>query len=205
MSRSPELASSPYSVSPQATKEEHVPGEAGVWVFIIGDMLVFAAFFVSYLRERADDVAVFAASQRELNQWFGLANTLVLLMSSLFVVYAIRSLQKRHESGTSPALFAAAIACGFGFCILKGFEWWAELSHGVTPATNDFFMMYFLMTGVHLFHVLVGIGVLFFLFATSRKAEVADSRIAVAEGGACFWHMVDLLWIGVFTLVYLVH
>lgn len=205
MNVSTELRSSPSSVAPRRTKETHIPGEAGVWVFIIGDMLVFAAFFVSYLLERADDAAVFASSQRELNQWFGLANTLVLLTSSLLVVYGIRSFQKRSGSVASPALFAAAIACGVGFCLLKGFEWWAELSHGSTPATNDFFMMYFLMTGVHLFHVLVGIGVLFFLFATSRKAEVADSRIAVAEGGACFWHMVDLLWIGVFTLVYLVH
>jgi nitric oxide reductase NorE protein len=181
----------------------HVPGEVGVWVFIVGDMLVFATLFLTYLYYRADDPELFAASQSELVQTFGAVNTLLLLLSSLLVVAAVRAV-RRKLSRVAPWLIAGAFACGIAFSVLKYVEYHDKVAHELTPATNDFFMLYFVMTGLHWFHLAIGLLVLTVLFVLSRKPALSARQSAFVEGGACFWHMVDLLWIVLFPLLYLV-
>ena len=102
----------------KAERRRHIPGEEGTWVFILGDMTVFALLFAVYLYYRGQDPALFEASQSELNQNFGAINTLLLLTSSLFVVTGIRAI-RRHMNTVAPALFAGAFACGLGFCLIK--------------------------------------------------------------------------------------
>jgi nitric oxide reductase NorE protein len=104
----------------------------------------------------------------------------------------------------APRLFAAAFACGLGFVLNKYLEYSDKLSRGIKPATNDFWMYFYVLTGLHLFHLLLGLGVLAFCLAQSRKPALDPTRFAFVEGGACFWHMVDLLWIVLFPLLYLV-
>ncbi len=186
-----------------ARRVRHVPGEEGLWVLLFGDMLVFALLFGVFLHYRAQDPALFRASQGALNTTFGAVNTLLLLSSSLCVVTGVRAL--RHGvSRVAPAAFAVAFACGAGFVFNKYLEYSDKLSHGIKPATNDFWMYFYVLTGLHLFHLLLGMAVLVFCFVSARKPALSERRFAFVEGGACFWHMVDLLWVVIFPLLYLV-
>jgi nitric oxide reductase NorE protein len=183
--------------------QAHVPGEVGVWVFILGDMAVFSLFFVIFIYYRAQEVEVFAASQALLNQNRGALNTLLLLASSWFVVLGVRSLHQRLAH-LAPRLFGLALACGLGFVVVKLFEFGEKIRHGVTATTNDFFMYYFIFSSIHLLHVLIGIGVLAFMIVHLRKHTVIDPNMTLIESGASYWHMVDLLWIVLFPLLYLI-
>lgn len=181
----------------------HIPGEAGLWVFIIGDLTVFAVFFGTYLAYRSQNTALYNASQLALNQTYGAVNTLLLLTSSLFVALGVNAV--RHQAGTvAPKLFAGALACGLGFAAMKFLEYGEKFADGITPATDEFFVYYFILTGVHFFHVVLGIGVLTALIVKSRTRQGDVQRFVFIEGGACLWHMVDLLWIILFPLLYLV-
>jgi nitric oxide reductase NorE protein len=181
----------------------HLPGEVGVWVFILGDMVVFSLFFVTFIYYRAQEVEVFATSQTMLNQNRGALNTLLLLASSWFVVLGVRSLHQRLAH-LAPRLFGLALLCGVGFVVVKVFEFEEKIRHGVTATTNDFFMYYFIFSGIHLLHVLIGIGVLAFMIAHLRQHAVRDPNLMLIESGASYWHMVDLLWIVLFPLLYLI-
>jgi nitric oxide reductase NorE protein len=180
----------------------HLPGEVGVWVFILGDMVVFSLFFVTFMYYRAEDVEMFAASQAMLDQNRGALNTLLLLASSWFVVLGVRALHK-GVARLAPKLFGLAFLCGLGFVIVKFFEYSEKIRHSMTPATNDFFMFYFIFTGIHLLHVLIGLGVLAFMIMHLRKYATTTPNLVLVEGGASYWRMVDLLWIVLFPLFYL--
>jgi len=182
---------------------KRVPGEAGVWIFILGDMCVFAVFFTVYLVERSHDTGLFAHSQEALNRNFGALNTLLLLVSSLFVVLAVRAVRLPMHRHLAPALVLGAFACGGSFIAVKALEYHEKIAAGVTPATNDFYMYYFVLTGLHLFHLIIGMAVLVVLWKFARRPALSHHQLAFFEGGACFWHMVDLLWIVLFPLLFL--
>ncbi|MBP2479213.1 nitric oxide reductase NorE protein [Crossiella equi] len=182
-------------------RERRIPGEEGVWVLIFGDLVIFAVVFATFLHYRGEDVETYNRSALDLTQGFGLVNTLVLLTSSLLVVLAVRALP---TNGTGASrLFAGALGLGGVFCVVKAVEYTGKLTAGITPGTNGFWMFFYVLTGLHLLHLLVGMGVLGLLVRLARKPLTAK-RFAVLEGGACFWHMVDLLWILLFPLLYLV-
>lgn len=188
---------------PADEPRSHVPGEEGIWVFIFGDMLVFAAFFLTYLFYRGGDPATFNTAQAALNANYGVINTLLLLLSSLFVAMAVDALRRKVHR-LAPPLIAGAFVCGLGFSVLKVLEYGDKIKQGVDPTTNDFYMFYFVLTGLHWFHLLLGLVVLALLFRLARKPSLNQRQFAFVEGGACFWHMVDLLWIVLFPLLYLV-
>jgi nitric oxide reductase NorE protein len=180
-----------------------LPGEQGTWVFLFGDMLVFGAFFATFMVERAKAPDTFDAARRTLHLGVGLTNTLVLLTSSLCVVIALGALRTGARHIARSAL-VVAMACGAVFIGLKAFEYHSLVTEGHGVGANHFYLYYFILTGVHLFHVCVGMAVLTFLLTQTRRADLSETRMAVIEGGACFWHLVDLLWIVLFPLLYLV-
>ena len=183
--------------------ERRVPGEVGAWVFIFGDMLVFALLFCAYLSARREDPQLFRAGQGELAQSYGAINTLLLLVSSLCVVTAVRALRKR-VAGLAPRLFVLGFCCGLGFTFVKVLEYSTKIAQGFVPASNTFWMYFYVLTGLHLFHLIIGMGILAFCFIKSRRPERMSRPVfTFMEGGACFWHMVDLLWIVLFPLLYL--
>lgn len=184
---------------------KRVPGEPGAWIFILGDMCVFAVFFSVYLIERGHDPGLFARSQEQLNRNLGALNTIFLLVSSLLVVLAVRAVRRDAHRHLAPYLFVGAMVCGACFVVVKAFEYHEKIAAGITPQTNSFFMYYFVLTGVHLFHLVFGMGVLTVLWRlTSSRDPLSRHKLAFVEGGACFWHMVDLLWIVLFPLLFLV-
>jgi nitric oxide reductase NorE protein len=192
------------SAPPAPSKEaRRIPGEEGTWVFLFGDMLVFGAFFATFMYQRGQAPELFDQSRQTLSITIGLINTLVLLTSSLFVVTAIRAIRS-SERLAARLLLVGAIVCGLAFVGLKAVEYTAKVYQGHTPTQNNFYLYYFILTGLHLFHVLIGITILVLLLTQAGRTEFSAKRMALVEGGGCFWHLVDLLWIMLFALLYLV-
>jgi nitric oxide reductase NorE protein len=181
----------------------HLPGEAGVWVFIGGDVIVFSIFFLTFLHYRGLEPELFAQSQAALNQTFGVLNTFFMLTSSWFVATAVHA--ARHRKGkVTPIFFLLAIACGLCFAVVKVLEYSEKIEAGHTLSSNNFFMLYYMFTGIHFLHVLIGMAVLALLTRLSWNGRVEGSTLLHLESGASFWHLVDLLWIVLFALIYLV-
>jgi len=181
----------------------HMPGEAGIWLFIVGDMIVFSLFFVTFLYYRGQNIELFQASQAHLNQAFGAINTFIMLTSSWFVAKAVYAARKNMGKVT-PAFFILGFLCGLGFAVVKIFEYSEKIRAGITLTTDDFFMYYYMFTGIHFMHVLIGMGVLAFMARYSWSGGFDAKKIRHLESGASFWHVVDLLWIVLFALLYLV-
>lgn len=181
----------------------HVPGEVGLWVFLFGDMAVFGVFFATFLHERSRDPALFHVARHQLEIGIGLTNTVVLLTGSWCVATALRVL-RAGERVRAAGLFRAGAASGVVFIGLKATEYTVLGRAGHGPGTNHFFLYYFILTGIHLFHVLLGTVALLVVVGQARRPELSPARFAFVEGGSCFWHLVDLLWIVLFPLLYLV-
>lgn len=186
-----------------SASQRRIPGEAGVWIFIFGDMCAFAVFFAYYMVSRGKAPELFAASQDTLNRNFGAVNTFLLLASSLAVVLAVKAMRVERRD-LAQQLIVSAFACGIAFAVVKAFEYHEKVAAGQTPNTNDFYLLYFILTGLHLFHLILGLVVLVILWVLARRSEISTNQWAFFEGGACFWHMVDLLWIVLFPLIFLV-
>jgi nitric oxide reductase NorE protein len=183
--------------------KKKIPGEEGVWIFILGDMTVFAVFFIVYLVERSKQVDLFVASQATLNKNFGAINTVFLLISSLFVVLAVHAMRSAQRL-LAQRFIVGAFLCGIAFIVVKIFEYHEKIAADEIPTTNGFYLLYFVLTGLHLFHLVIGLAVLTVLWFMARRPEVSKNQWAFFEGGACFWHMVDLLWLVLFPLIFLV-
>lgn len=188
--------------APESLKKK-IPGEVGVWIFIIGDISVFAVFFTVYLVERSKQVDLFDLSQATLNKNFGAVNTVFLLISSLFVVLAVRAM-RAAERLLAQQLIAGAFLCGVAFIAVKVVEYHERIAAHEIPTTNGYYLLYFVLTGLHLFHLVIGLAVLIVLWCMARRTELSTNQWAFFEGGACFWHMVDLLWLVLFPLIFLV-
>lgn len=186
-----------------AQDKGHIPGEPGLWVFLLGDMVVFGFFFVAFLLERAEEPEEFTASREALGLTVGLTNTMILLISSLLVVIALNAVRLgRHRLASK--LYLGAMVCGVVFAGLKISEYIHMINSGHGPESGPYYMWFFILTGTHLFHVVIGLVVLWVLFTRSRTPVVlAGSQRVVFEGGSCYWHLVDLLWMVLFPLVYL--
>ncbi len=180
----------------------HVPGEVGVWVFIFGDLVVFTYMFGVFLNYRSNEGEVFAASSEFLDQNLGIVYTLVLLVSSLFVVRALHWM-RAGRGERAATFFLAALSCGLIFLALKAFEWQHEIDAGRTLTYDHFVTFYFLLTGLHALHLTMGLILLGYLAVLARRGAPGNTQWILFEGGACFWHMVDFLWMIIFPLLYL--
>lgn len=180
---------------------EHVPGEPGLWILVLGDLTVFAVLFGAFLVDRHGDPETFARSRDGLTLIAGVANTLILLTSSLLVAQLVQ----RHRDGDRSAgrLALGATACGVAFVVVKALEWTHLVVDDQGPGTNTFFTWFFVLTGLHLVHLLLGLTGLLVVRRVTLRAEPKPHDRAVVEGVATYWHMVDLLWLVIFPLVYL--
>jgi len=186
--------------SPQE-RESHLPGGPDIWVFVLGDMLIFSCYFMAYVFQgRAKYAEVFAQSQPLLSQSLGILNTLLLLTSSLFVALCVAA-ARVGERRSARRFVELGGACGLGFLALKSFEWSGKLRAGLTIGTNPFFTHYYVMTGVHVLHVLIGL--VFLLLIRRELSGPTPPRIRLLEAGGAYWHMVDFLWFLIFALLYL--
>jgi nitric oxide reductase NorE protein len=197
-------APAPSGEAPSRWLRGHVPGEVGIWIFILGDITLYAVLFGSFMVDRSKDVELFNEASATLHASFGAINALLLLTSSLFVALGVRAVRPGIAQRLARILFSLAIVCSLGFIFNKYLEYSDLLSDGLDPTTNSFYVYYYVLTGIHLTHLLAGTAVLFFLQRISGKAAFEEKDVRASESGASFWHVVDLLWIVLFALLYLV-
>ncbi|GGL10164.1 cytochrome c oxidase subunit 3 [Nocardia jinanensis] len=182
---------------------KRIPGEEGLWVFLLGDMVMFTVIFATYLYYRGAEAEQFEIGRSTLDQSHGVINTLLLLVSSLLVVRGVRAIRMRNAAA-GIWLFAGALACATGFLIMKVIDYSSIVRNDYISVGGNFYPYYFALTGLHLVHLLVGVGGLLYLLYQARRPErAADNRGAI-EGAACYWHMVDLLWMVILPLLYLI-
>lgn len=193
----------PLVEEPVLVEPRLLPGDFAIWFFIFAELLVFAIAFISYAIVRIQNVDMFNQFQLTLNRELGAANTLLLITASYFVVRAIHAIRLDDIKGCIKWLYAS-LGCGGGFLLLKSLEYYDKFSHGINLSTNTFYMFYLSLTMFHFLHVILG---MIILFAVAIKAQrggySADDHIGV-ETGASYWHMVDLVWIILFPLVYII-
>ena len=172
----------------------------GAWVFILIECVTFSAYFIVYMLYRMHDPETFRQSQVHLSPTFGVVNTLILLASSWQVARSIHSARAgRFDTAWRYALFTVLL--GLAFVVSKLSEWSFEIANGHTFETNDFFAFYFFLTGIHVVHVLIG-----FIFMSVGMYKLRDSEPSerALEIASIYWHMVDFLWVVIFTLLYVV-
>jgi nitric oxide reductase NorE protein len=170
-----------------------LPGNPMIWILILGEMAVFGALLLGFSVARVLDPATFAASQLHLHRLLGGVNTLVLVTSGFLVAVAIWRRQNRQGFRL---LLIAGMLLGVVFIAVKGVEYSELFASGFDIETNTFFQLYFLITGFHALHIVLGIVILGIVM-------FADS-IENLETGAAFWHMLDMVWVMIYPIVYLV-
>jgi len=186
----------------QGRNGRHMPGEVGIWVFIFGDLLVFTTFFLIFMYYRGAEGAVFSESREHMNQLYAVINTALMLTSSWFVAMGVQDVREDLRDRAA-RMFNLAFLCGAGFAVVKYFEYSEKLGAGITFHTNDFFSCYYVFTVTHLMHVLMGMLMLKLMIRKQNSSSTRFQKIRFVEAGASFWHLVDLLWIVLFALFYL--
>lgn len=185
------------------TEPKLLPGDLAIWFFIFMELLVFGIFFIVYSIKRIQNVELFNQYQLTLNRESGAANTIILITSSYFVIRAVHAIKKDDVKACVRWLYAA-LACGSGFLILKFIEYNDKFSHGVNLNTNDFYFFYLSLTLFHFFHVILGMIILFAVALKAQRGAYNATNHTGVETGASYWHMVDLVWIILFPLVYII-
>lgn len=182
--------------------QKRPPGDFAIWIFIYAELLVFAVFFISYAVTRSNNVELFNESQLLLNRTAGMVNTLVLLTSSWFVVNAVHAI-KADQVDRCKQWLRGAIGMGWIFLFIKMFEFYTKSAEGITLSTNTFYMFYLSLTFFHFMHVILGMVILVAILNNAKKGNYSSQEYTGIETGASYWHMVDLVWIVLFPLVYL--
>lgn len=183
----------------RAAAASHLPGQGSMWFFVLGDLWIFACYFACYVYDRGQNPGAFLQGQHLLNQQLGVLNTVILLTSSLFVALCVEAARVRDFIHAS-RFVALGGACGALFMLVKAFEWTSKISAGLPAGTEELFLYYFMFTGLHVVHVSLG---LFILWLVWRELGKREPRAELIETGGTYWHMVDLLWLAIFALVYL--
>lgn len=181
-----------------------MPGDLAMWCFILAELLVFGVFFVVYAFTRANHIELFNASQAELNRTSGVINTILLVTSSYFVVRAVDAIRHGSNKGCARWLVVAMV-CGGAFLVLKLAEFGAKVEAGITMSTNTFYMFYLFLGFFHFMHVVLGMVILCAIALKARRGGYSATDHAGVETGASYWHMVDLVWIVLFPLLYVLH
>ena len=185
----------------------------GMWLFLFTELLLFGGLFLLYAVYLRRYPQEFAAGGSQLNWKLGTANTIILLASSLFAAMAVTSIL-RDELRRTLTLIGATICCAAAFMVIKYLEWSAKISHGIYPGSEHlrtgkagesvFFSLYYMTTGIHGFHVLIGATLLAWIAIKIRQGRITSDNHIMLENGALYWHLVDLVWIFIFPLYYLI-
>jgi nitric oxide reductase NorE protein len=177
-------------------------GDEGIWFFIAGDLCLFTVIFLLFMTARMHAPAVFGRSRETLHLGLGVLDTLVLVTSSFFMARAVVAARLRVRRQVVRNL-SLAVGIGSIFAIVKVFEYGSLFRAGIAPVTNDFFMYYFVLTGLHLFHYLGGMVALLVTLARARKSELGAGYTRWIESVGVYWHMVDVIWLFLFPMLYL--
>jgi len=196
--------------------EEHRDDEAsklGMWLFLFTEMLLFAGLFIVYSVYRYKNPEAFHQAAQELDVTIGTINTGLLLISSMTIAMSISALQKKMKK-LAIGLLSVTLILGTVFLINKYFEWGGKIEHGIFPGSEIlaergrgdvlFFGLYFFMTGLHALHIVIGMIFILFVLVYIVKDKLTFDNYAQLENSGLYWHLVDLIWIFLFPLFYLI-
>lgn len=196
---------------------EFEASKQGMWVFLVTEVLMFGGLFVGYLIMRNMYFADFSAAHHELNWKLGALNTVILITSSVTMLFGVTAAQ-RGQTSRCIAMLGATVALAGGFLVVKYFEYSHKFHDGLLtagffthkellenhPKAPLFFSYYFVMTGLHGLHVVIGMGLITWLMIRAKRGEFGPNYFTPVELVGFYWHFVDLVWIYLFPLVYLV-
>lgn len=206
------------------SEQQFDAAKMGMWLFLVTEILLFSGMFVIYTVYRSWHPEVFAHSAELLDWRMGGFNTLVLLASSFTVALSIHFAQKNNTKLLVTNLLLTLV-CAFIFLVIKYFEYTGKFAHGVFPGAAfdpqgvggghdyatynipyaaQFFSIYFVMTGIHAFHVIVGIGVIGWITIRAVRNDFSSTYYTPVELTGLYWHLVDIIWIFLFPLLYLI-
>jgi nitric oxide reductase NorE protein len=188
----------------QAVSESgrYPPGDLAIWIFILAELGAFAAFFGAYAFTRMQHVELFNQYQLTLDKTAALINTFALITSSYFVVRALAAIREDNRQACVRWLLAA-IGLGFVFLVVKSQEYAHHIEAGIRLSTNKFYMFYISLTFFHFMHVIMGMVILAAVAVKAKRGGYSAERHTGVETGASYWHMVDLVWLILFPLVYI--
>jgi cytochrome c oxidase subunit 3 len=189
----------------------------GVWLFLVTEILFFGGLFCGFAVFRAWYFPAFLEAHHKLDWHLGAANTIVLITSSLTMALAVRGAQTNSRKVTS-VLLVLTLLCAATFMVIKGFEYHHKWVEGFLPGkyfhpkepfasgkdAGVFFALYFMMTGVHGLHVLIGMGLITWILIRNQKGHFSQRYYSPVENVGLYWHLVDMVWIYLFPLLYLV-
>jgi nitric oxide reductase NorE protein len=184
-----------------ADEPERVPGEADMWFFVLFESLVFTAYFCVYLYFRTQDERAFLDAQSALNLPLGIVDTIVLLTSSWAIARCVQNARAgRYRAARQLAL--VTIGLGVAFSVLKLVEWVRLIHEGHTFTSSDFMQHFFFLTGMHAIHLLIGFVALGIL--VHQLSDPQRRSQETIETCSTYWHTVDLYWVLIFAVLYIV-
>lgn len=196
--------------------EQHrddLASKTGMWLFLFTEMLLFAGLFIVYSVYRFKNHEAFHLAAHELDVVIGTVNTIILLVSSMTIAMSISALQMKKKK-LSLMLMGVTLLLGFAFLVNKYFEWGGKIGHGIYPGSEIlssrghgdvlFFGLYYFMTGLHALHIIIGMAFIGFVFVYVLKDRLTFDNFALLENSGLYWHLVDLIWIYLFPLFYLI-
>jgi len=200
----------------QSTHQHYDPeaSKIGMWLFIFTELLLFGGLFIIYSVYRHLNHDAFHLAAEELNTTVGAVNTIILLFSSMTIAMATAAMQKGKQ-GLTIILLEITFMLGILFLVNKYFEWGIKFDHGIYPGSSYlienlskgeilFFGLYFVMTGLHALHIIVGLTLIGITLSKIQKGKVHAQRSALLENAGLYWHLVDIIWIFLFPLYYLI-
>ena len=195
------------------THRDDIASKIGMWLFLLTEMLLFGGLFIVYSVYRFRNPEAFHLAAQELNLFIGTLNTAILLISSATIAMSISAIQLKNKK-LSLLLLSITIFLGLVFLVNKYFEWGVKIHHHIYPGSSImaargqgdvlFFGLYFFMTGLHALHIIVGLIFIIFVFVRIMKNKIDSENFALHENAGLYWHLVDLIWIFLFPLFYLI-
>jgi cytochrome c oxidase subunit 3 len=197
----------------QTGHDDPAAAKLGMWLFLFTEALLFGTMFIAYATYLHKYTWMFRSASHYLSKPIGAANTAVLLTSSLSVALAIGAMVRgRRRQAVGLMLLTVALAAAF--LVIKSFEWGQKFHHGLYPRSELvlalppgeqlFLGLYFVMTGLHGLHVIAGAGVILWALWKVRRGSIRPDRTRVLENVGLYWHLVDVVWIYLFPLFYLI-
>ena len=198
-----------------SANHQYSAAKQGIWLFMATEIMMFGGLFVAYIIFRNLYPEMYHEGASHLNWKMGATNTIVLITSSLSMALSIHYLQTGKKNAAAMNL-AVTIVCACIFMVIKYFEYMEKIHHGLLPGNffhyaeaespnlAIFFGLYFMMTGLHGIHVMAGIFLISWLLFRTLRGDFSQTYYTPVEGVGIFWHIVDLIWIFLFPLFYLI-
>jgi cytochrome c oxidase subunit 3 len=193
---------------------DDVGSRMGMWLFLFTELFLFGGLFIVYAVYRFQHPDEFHLAARELDTFVGTVNTIILLTSSLTVALSIAAIRE-GKKGLSVMFVSMTIILALSFLVNKFFEWSHKFEVGLYPGSPDltnkptgeilYFALYFVMTGLHALHVVIGMVILLVVLVMIARGSVNRNSYVKLEAGGLYWHLVDVIWIFLFPLFYLLH